>query len=148
MTMLEEFKAFIRRGSVVDLAVGLIVGAAFGKIVSSLVADVIMPPIGLVIGGIHFTSLRIHIGGPADAPVTINIGNFIQTIVDFVIIAFCIFLIVKGVNAIQTKAPETSKDASPEEKLLTEIRDLLKARAGAEGTITASTAAASPAPPP
>jgi large conductance mechanosensitive channel len=134
MKMLDEFKTFIQRGSVVDLAVGLIVGAAFGKIVSSLVADVLMPPIGLLLGGMHFTALQIKIGGPADAPVTINYGNFIQTVVDFLIIAFCVFLLVKGVNAMQKKEPEKPKDPTAEEKLLAEIRDLLKARAGESST--------------
>jgi large conductance mechanosensitive channel len=140
MKMLDEFKAFIQRGNVVDLAVGVIIGAAFGKIVSSLVADMLMPPIGLLLGGMHFSALHIKIGGPADAPVTINYGNFIQTVVDFLIIAFCIFLVVKGVNAIQKKEPDKPKDPTAEEKLLTEIRDLLKARAGESpaGTVQGS----------
>jgi large conductance mechanosensitive channel len=132
MSILSEFKAFIQRGNVVDLAVGVIIGAAFGKIVSSIVADLLMPPIGLLVGGIKFTSLKVHIGGTEKDPVTINYGNFLQALVDFLIIAFCIFLVVKAVNALKDKEPEKSpeppKEPSAEEKLLTEIRDLLKAR--------------------
>jgi large conductance mechanosensitive channel len=133
----DEFREFIQRGNVIDLAVGVIIGAAFGKIVSSLVADVIMPPIGEVLGGMHFTALCIRIGGPADAPVTINYGNFIQTVVDFLIVAFCVFLLVKGVNAIRRKEPDKPTEPSVQEKLLTEIRDLLKGRADADSSARA-----------
>lgn len=117
------------RGNVVDLAVGIIIGAAFGKIVSSLVADVIMPPIGALIGGINFTDLKFSINTFADGLVTINYGNFIQTLVDFIIIAFAIFMLIKGINRFKKK--EEAKPAEPEAtpadiQLLTEIRDLLK----------------------
>jgi large conductance mechanosensitive channel len=135
----DEFREFIQRGNVIDLAVGVIIGAAFGKIVSSLVADVIMPPIGEFVGGSHFSSLSIRIGGTKEAPVTINYGNFIQTVVDFMIVAFCVFLLVKGVNAIRKKDPEKPKEPSVEEKLLTEIRDLLKGRADADSPARAVT---------
>ena len=128
MGIANEFVAFVKRGNVIDLAVGVIIGAAFGKIVSSLVADVIMPPVGYLVGGVNFTDLSAMIGG-GDKPVTINYGNFVQTVFDFLIIAFCVFLMVKAVNALHRK--EVAKPAEPpaQEKLLTEIRDLLKSRA-------------------
>lgn len=126
--MLKEFKAFAMRGNVVDLAVGIIIGAAFGKIVTSLVNDVIMPPIGLAVGGVDFTELAVTLKeAVGDTPaVTINYGNFVQTIVDFVIVAFAIFLLVKGMNSLKKK--EEAKPAAPPADivLLTEIRDLLK----------------------
>ena len=126
--MLKEFKAFAMRGNVVDLAVGIIIGAAFGKIVTSLVNDVIMPPIGLAVGGVDFTELAVTLKeAVGDTPaVTINYGNFIQTIVDFVIVAFAIFLLVKGMNSLKKK--EEAKPSAPPADivLLTEIRDLLK----------------------
>lgn len=127
--MLKQFRDFAMRGNVVDLAVGIIIGAAFGKIVSSLVADVIMPPIGALIGGINFTDLKFSINTFADGLVTINYGNFIQTLVDFIIIAFAIFMLIKGINRFKKK--EEAKPAEPEAtpadiQLLTEIRDLLK----------------------
>ena len=100
MSWLREFKEFAMRGNVVDLAVGVIMGAAFGKIVSSLVADILMPPIGALVGGVKFTELSLHI----IPGVTINYGNFLQATFDFVIVAFCIFLLVKGMNALH-KAP-------------------------------------------
>ena len=133
MSIVNEFLAFIKRGSVIDLAVGVIIGAAFGKIVSSLVADVLMPPIGYVIGGVKFADLRLSLGG-GDEPVTINYGNFLQTAFDFLIIAVCVFLLVKAINAIYRQPdpkPAEPKPAEPpaQEKLLAEIRDLLKARA-------------------
>jgi large conductance mechanosensitive channel len=128
MGMMGEFREFIQRGNVVDMAVGVIMGAAFGKIVSSLVDGVLMPPIGLATGGVNFTSLKAVIGGSEAAPVTINYGAFIQNAIDFLIVAFCVFLLVKGVN--QLKKPAPPPPASPEPpadiKLLTEIRDLLK----------------------
>lgn len=135
MKFLKDFKTFAMRGNVVDMAVGVIIGGAFGKIVSSLVADVIMPPIGLLVGGVNFTDLAITlkmseiIDGVQSAPVTINYGNFLQTVFDFLIIAFCIFMIVRIISRFNKK--EESKLAappkpSPEELLLTEIRDLLK----------------------
>lgn len=126
--MLKEFKAFAMRGNVVDLAVGIIIGAAFGKIVTSLVNDVIMPPIGLAVGGVDFTELAVTLKeAVGDTPaVTINYGNFVQTIVDFVIVAFAIFLLVKGMNSLKKK--EEAKPSAPPADivLLTEIRDLLK----------------------
>lgn len=130
MSFVDEFKTFIQRGNVLDLAVGVVIGAAFGKIVSSLVADMITPVIGLVAGGVNFTSLKLAIGGKPDAPVTINYGNFLQSIFDFLIIAFAIFMVVKVVNKLQKKKEEAPPPEPPkptkEEELLTEIRDLLK----------------------
>ncbi|MCS6833261.1 MAG: large-conductance mechanosensitive channel protein MscL [Flammeovirgaceae bacterium] len=127
--MIQEFKTFIMRGSVIDLAVGVIMGGAFGKIVNSLVADIIMPPIGLVIGQVNFKDLKIIIGGTAEAPVTWNYGNFIQVVVEFLIIAFAIFMVIKAINTLKKKEeakPTPEPQPSPQEKLLMEIRDLLK----------------------
>jgi len=131
MGMLKEFKTFAMRGNVVDMAVGIIIGAAFGKIVSSLVADLIMPPIGVLLGGVDFSNLAITIKAAADgaAAVTLNYGKFIQTVVDFIIIAFSIFMIIKAMNAFKKKEIEAPAEPPPpprEEVLLTEIRDLLK----------------------
>ena len=138
MKLISEFKAFAMRGNVVDMAVGIIIGGAFGKIVSSVVADVIMPPIGLLLGGVKFTDLKIILKDPVmDAAgaittqaVSINYGNFIQTTVDFLIIAFAIFMIVKAMNSMKKKeeAPVEAPAPPPsnEEVLLAEIRDLLK----------------------
>ena len=133
---LNEFKAFAMRGNVVDMAVGVIIGGAFGKIVSSLVDDIIMPPIGFLLGGVNFKDLSIKLGeklsedGKSMVAVTVNYGNFIQQTVDFLIIAFCIFLLVKAVMKLTKKNEEEPAPAKPEptteEKLLTEIRDLLK----------------------
>jgi large conductance mechanosensitive channel len=126
--MAQEFKEFVMRGNVLDLAVGVVIGAAFGKIVSSLVADVIMPPIGLLLGGVDFSQLAWTLK-PAvgDAPaVVIGIGKFIQTIVDFVIIAFAIFLVVKAANRLKREAPPPPAPPTPTEQLLTEIRNLLR----------------------
>jgi large conductance mechanosensitive channel len=133
MSMVKEFKEFVMRGNVIDLAVGIVIGAAFGKIVSSLVGDVIMPPIGLVLGGVNFTNLKLPLGTPLTGGevVTLNYGAFIQTMVDFLIVAFAIFLVVKGVNSMKRKqeaAPAAPPMPAKEELLLTEIRDLLKAR--------------------
>ena len=119
------------RGNVVDMAVCIIIGAAFGKIVSSIVADIIMPPIGLLIGGVDFSNLAITIKEATEnaVAVTLNYGKFIQTIVDFVIIAFAIFMLVKVMNALKKKeatAPATPPPPSKEETLLAEIRDILK----------------------
>ncbi len=131
MGMLQEFKQFALRGNVVDMAVGIVIGAAFGKIVSSFVKDVLMPPIGLFLGGVDFTALSITLKeavGKAPA-VTLNYGNFIQTVVDFVIIAFAIFLVIKGMNSLKKKEeekPEEPPKPSKEETLLAEIRDLLR----------------------
>lgn len=126
MSITAEFKEFIQKGNVVDMAVGVIIGAAFGKIVTSAVGDLLMPPIGLATGGMDFKSLKLVIGGTPEAPVTLNYGNFIQTSIDFLIVAFCIFLLVKGVNALRRPAPTpAAPEPSAEEKLLTQIRDLL-----------------------
>jgi len=125
--MLKEFKEFIQRGNVMDMAVGVIIGAAFGKIVASIVNDVLMPPIGLASGGVDFKALKLVIGGLPEAPVTINYGVFLQTTIDFLIIAFCVFLLVKAVNKMKKPAPPPpAPEPSAEEKLLTEIRDLLR----------------------
>ncbi|MEX2208803.1 MAG: large-conductance mechanosensitive channel protein MscL [Myxococcota bacterium] len=129
MSVVSEFTAFIKRGNVMDLAVGVIIGGAFGKIVSSVVGDVLMPVIGLVLGGVDFTTLAFTIGGTAEAPVRLEYGAFIQAIIDFLIIAFCVFLLVKGVNSMQKPAPAAAPPEPPADvKLLTEIRDLLRAR--------------------
>lgn len=133
---LHEFKQFAMRGNVIDMAVGIIIGGAFGKIVSSIVSDLIMPPLGLLIGGVNFTELKVTLkqavteGDKIISPaVTINYGNFLQTTLDFIIIAFAIFLLVKGVNALSRKKQEEkpAPAAPPADiQLLTEIRDLLK----------------------
>ena len=132
MKLLTEFKTFAMRGNVLDMAVGVIIGGAFGKIVSSLVADVIMPPIGMLAGGINFTQWTIKLqeavieaGEVVKPALTLNIGNFIQTVFDFTIIAFSIFLMVKAVNTFLRKKAEAAKPTK-EEELLAEIRDLLK----------------------
>jgi len=131
MGMMSEFKDFAVKGNVVDMAVGIIVGAAFGKIVSSFVADVIMPPIGLALGGVDFTDLAVTLQAASAgvAEVTLNYGKFIQTIIDFTIVAFAIFIAVKFINNLKKKeeeAPSAPPEPSKEEVLLTEIRDLLK----------------------
>ncbi len=129
--MWKEFKAFAMRGNVVDMAVGIVIGAAFGKIVSSFVSDVLMPPIGLLLGGMDFSQLMVVLREAAgDTPmVAIKYGVFINTVMDFLIVAFAIFLVVKGMNRLKKK--EESKPAPPpqpsrEEMLLTEIRDILQ----------------------
>ncbi len=130
MSIASEFKEFAMKGNVIDLAVGVIVGAAFGKIVSSLVGDVIMPPIGLMIGGINFSDLAVNLGNdPKGAPVLLKYGAFLQTIFDFLIIAFVIFVAVKGINKLK-KPPPPAADAPPprQEVLLQEIRDALVKR--------------------
>jgi large conductance mechanosensitive channel len=131
MKWLQEFKTFAVKGNVVDMAVGIVIGAAFGKIVSSFVADVIMPPIGLLIGGIDFSNLAITMKAATDksTAVTLNYGKFIQTLIDFTIIAFAIFMLVKGINALKrSEAAKPSEPAPPppEVALLTDIRDLLR----------------------
>ncbi len=128
----DEYREFIQRGNVIDLAVGIIMGAAFGKITTSLVQDIIMPPIGFLLGGVEFTALSISLQ-PVDgrAAVTIDYGKFIQAVVDFLIVAFAVFLIVKAANAFkrrQEPAPAAPPTPSAEEVLLTEIRDLLKSQ--------------------
>ncbi len=125
--MLSEFKKFIMRGNVMDLAIGVIIGTAFGKIVNSLIADVLMPPLGLIISNVDFKDIKLNIGGLTGAPVTLNIGNFIQTTVEFLIIAFVIFLLIKAMNKFFKKQEEAVTPKGPTEtELLTEIRDLLK----------------------
>ena len=131
MKWLQEFKTFAVRGNVVDMAVGNVIGAAFGKIVSSFVADVIMPPIGLLIGGVDFSKLVITIKKATEttAAVTLNYGNFIQTVIDFVIIAFAIFMLVKAINTLkrnEAAKPSEPPLPSPEVTLLTDIRDILR----------------------
>lgn len=126
--MLKEFREFIQRGSVIDLAVAVIIGGAFGAIVTSLVNDILMPLVGIVLGGVDFAALSIQVG---DA--TILYGSFIQAIVNFIIIAFVIFVIVRSYSKLQEKpeqkaAPPAPPEPSPEEKLLAEIRDLLRER--------------------
>lgn len=134
MGFFSEFKQFAMRGNVVDLAVGIVVGAAFGKIVSSFVDQVLMPPIGLLIGGVDFSEFEIVLkkGSEGVDPVILGYGAFIQTIVSFVIIAFAVFLLVKAINSLRRKeeaAPAEPPAPSAEEALLTEIRDLLKQQA-------------------
>ncbi len=139
MSMMKEFKDFAMKGNVIDLAVGIIIGAAFGKIVSSVVNDVIMPPIGLLVGGITFTDIKIIMKDAVSDPatgkvikeaVTLKIGNFIQTLVDFTIIAFSVFMLVKGLNRLSRKKEGEAAPPPPavtkDQELLTEIRDLLK----------------------
>jgi len=130
MGMLQEFKTFAMKGNMVDMAVGIIIGAAFGKIISSLVGDVIMPPIGMALGGVDFSNLVIVLQAATEqAPaVVLSYGKFIQSIVDFLIIALCIFLVVKGINNLKKK--EEAAPAAPpnQEVLLAEIRDLLKTK--------------------
>lgn len=136
--IIQEFKKFAIRGNVVDMAVGVIIGGAFGKIVSSIVNDLIMPTIGVIIGGVNFTDLKLTLkkaameGDKVVSPaVTINYGNFLQTTLDFLIIAIAVFLLIKAINALNKKKEETTKApvAPPADiQLLTEIRDLLKER--------------------
>jgi large conductance mechanosensitive channel len=134
MKIIKEFKEFAIKGNIMDMAIGIIIGAAFGKIVSSLVADVIMPPIGLVIGGVTFTDIVIPLRDAVTDPVTgkvteaivLKLGNFLQTLFDFIVIAFSVFLILKAMLKINKKKVETSSAPSKEEILLTEIRDILK----------------------
>lgn len=131
MGMMKEFKEFAMRGNVMDMAIGIIIGAAFGKIVSSFVGDVLMPPIGLLIGNMDFSNIAITLKqAVGETPaVTMKIGQFINYIIDFLIVALAIFLVIKGLNSMKKKqeaAPAPPPEPSKEEKLLTEIRDLLK----------------------
>jgi len=133
MSMMSEFKAFALRGNVMDMAVGIIIGGAFGKIVSSFVSDILMPPIGMLMGGVNFTDLAYTIQEASGdvAAVTINYGSFIQTAIDFIIIAFAIFMAIKGMNSMKKKEEEApAEPAAPSDEvvLLTEIRDSLKNR--------------------
>ena len=139
MSFIQDFKAFALKGNVVDMAVGVIIGGAFGKIVTSVVNNIIMPPIGVATGGVDFTNLKVTLKeavvegeNVVSEAVTLNYGQFIQDVVDFLIIAFCIFLMIKGIAKLSRKkeeapaAPAPEPEPSAEEKLLTEIRDLLK----------------------
>jgi large conductance mechanosensitive channel len=139
--MLKEFKEFAMKGNVLDMAIGVIIGGAFGKIVSSLVSDVLMPPLGLLMGKVDFSSLFIDLSQTSPASLaaakaagapTLNYGVFLQSVFDFIIIAFVIFMLVKQVNRFRKEAPAAPPPSPPaptnEEKLLTEIRDLLKHR--------------------
>ncbi|BCS53636.1 large-conductance mechanosensitive channel protein MscL [Geobacter sp. SVR] len=130
MSMMKEFKEFAIKGNMVDMAVGIIIGAAFGKIVSSLVGDVIMPPIGVLLGGVDFSNLAIVVREAVDnkPAVLINYGKFLLTILDFIIIAFVIFMAVKGINAFRKKEAAAPSPPSREAVLLAEIRDLIKNR--------------------
>jgi large conductance mechanosensitive channel len=132
--MLKEFRDFIARGNVIDLAVGVIIGAAFGAITTSIVNDLIMPPIGMLLGGVNLKDLFIPLNGQAYASLAaaqeaaapvIAYGNFIQAVINFIIIAFVVFLLVKAVNKIYKRQPATPVGPTPDQKLLTEIRDLL-----------------------
>ncbi|MEI7676027.1 MAG: large-conductance mechanosensitive channel protein MscL [Bacteroidales bacterium] len=133
-SLIQEFKQFAMRGNVSDMAIGIIIGAAFGKIVSSLVADIIMPPLGLLIGGVNFTNLKIVMQQANELEglkeVSLNYGNFLQVIFDFLIVAFCIFMLIKFMNRLSDKKEEenpTKVDLiSDEVKLLTEIKEILK----------------------
>jgi large conductance mechanosensitive channel len=135
--MLKEFREFAMRGSVIDLAVGVIIGAAFGRIVTSLVNDIIMPPIGLLLGGIDFTNLYINLSG-GDYPslaaaqeagaATINYGVFINTMIQFVIVAFAIFIVVKQINRLKREQPAAPAVPPRQEVLLEEIRDAIKSK--------------------
>ncbi|WP_421204220.1 large-conductance mechanosensitive channel protein MscL [Aeromonas enteropelogenes] len=134
MSLIQEFKAFASRGNVIDMAVGIIIGAAFGKIVSSFVGDVIMPPIGLILGGVDFSDLAITLKAAEGAApaVVIAYGKFLQTIIDFLIISFAIFMGLKAINTLKRKQEEAAAAApagpTKDQELLAEIRDLLKAR--------------------
>jgi len=132
MKFVDEFKSFAMKGNLIDMAVGIIIGAAFGKIISSLVADVVMPPLGLLIGGVNFTDLKVVLKAAVDAThpaVTWNYGNFLQVTFDFLIVALAIFIVLKAIIASKKKeeaAPAAPPAPTKEEALLTEIRDLLK----------------------
>lgn len=133
MGLFNEFKTFAIKGNVVDMAVGIIIGSAFGKIVSSFVGDILMPPLGLLLGGMDFKDLRIVLKEAIDekAAVTLNYGNFIQITLDFLIIALAVFLFIKAINSLKKKEKEVQPvipEPTKEELLLTEIRDLLKSK--------------------
>ena len=131
MSMMSEFRDFAMRGNVVDMAVGIVIGGAFGKIVSSFVNDVLMPPIGMALGGVDFSDLAMTLKEASGdvAAVTLNYGAFVQTVIDFIIIAFAIFMVIKAMNNLKKKeeeAPAAPPKPSAEETLLAEIRDLLR----------------------
>ena len=131
MGLVQEFKEFAIKGNVVDLAVGVIIGQAFGKIVTSIVENIVMPPLGILLGGVDFTGLKIVLKEGADKipPVTLNYGMFMQSCLDFLIIAISIFMAVKAINKLKKPAAAAPAAPSSEEKLLAEIRDILKANA-------------------
>jgi len=138
--MLKEFKEFAMRGNVVDMAIGIVLGAAFGKIVTSFVKDILMPPLGLLLGGVDFKEIYINLSGQTYASLaqaqeagaaTINIGVWINTVIDFIIVAFAIFMVVRQMNKLKKKeeeAPEAPPEPPKQEILLTEIRDLMKTK--------------------
>ncbi len=136
MSIIQEFKTFAVKGNVVDMAVGIVIGAAFGKIVTSFVNDVIMPPIGLLIGGVNFSDLAITLKAAEGeaAAVVLSYGKFVQTLVDFVIVAFALFILIKGINKLRAMSERKEEESAaaaptvipPQEQLLTEIRDILK----------------------
>jgi large conductance mechanosensitive channel len=128
MSIVKEFKEFAMRGNVADMAVGIIIGAAFGKIVTSLVSDVIMPPLGALIGGVDFSSATLPIPHRGEDPVVLRYGAFLSTVLDFLIVALAIFAVVKLMNMMRHQTPATPPPPPKQEILLTEIRDLLKAR--------------------
>lgn len=133
MGMIKEFKEFAMRGNVVDLAVGVIIGGAFGKITTSLVNDIIMPPVGVLLGKVDFKDLKVTLVEASEgvAAVTLNYGAFINTLIDFVLVAFALFLVIKGMNTLkknEAAAPAAPPAPTAQEKLLAEIRDLLKSR--------------------
>jgi len=134
MGFVKEFKTFIKRGSVMDMAIGIVIGAAFGKIVTSLVNDILMPPIGLLMGGVDFSHLAANIKAAAgsEPAVTLKYGLFINTILDFLIVAFAIFMVIKGINSLKRKqeeAPASPPPPSVQEMLLRDIRDILRSKA-------------------
>jgi len=127
MSFVSEFKEFAMKGNMVDMAVGIIIGAAFGKIVSSLVGDIVMPPLGMAIGGVNFADLAVTLGtNPATGPVVLKYGAFLQTLFDFLIIALVLFIAIRAINKLKKPPPPAAPPALPrEEVLLQEIRDLL-----------------------
>jgi large conductance mechanosensitive channel len=134
MKIISEFKEFAMKGSIIDLGIAVIIGGAFGKIISSFVSDVLMPPIGLLLGGVNFTDIKLvlkngttDLAGKVINPVTLNIGNFIQVSIDFLIIAFALFILIKAMNTFKKKQ-EAVPEITATEALLTEIRDLLKTK--------------------
>jgi large conductance mechanosensitive channel len=130
MEFIKEFKSFAMRGNVMDMAVGIVIGVAFGKIVTSLVNDVIMPPVGVLMGGVDFSNLAVTLkAATASAPaVTLKYGLLINTIIDFLIVAFIIFLLVKGMNAMKRKKEEAPPPPPVQEMLLRDIRDILRSK--------------------
>ncbi len=120
-----DFCAFFQRGNVIDLAVGVMIGASFGKIIASFVADLLMPPLGLLIGGVNFSALKLTLGGPPTAPITLNYGNFLQALMDFTLIALVLFFLVSLVNRVHRRTPAPASPTT-DQQLLAEIRDELR----------------------